>query len=145
MSTTQDAITQPERVAWARYIWVAPLAVVASVAANVLVRTAAKALFAVPDEFMPFSPGTFIAFTTVGVTGAVLVFALVGWLSKRPFTTYNWIAGVVLVLSWLPDIGLLVARPFPGITAAGVGTLMLMHLVAAGITIWLLNTQARAK
>jgi hypothetical protein len=132
-------------VAWGRFIWAAPLAIVGSIAVNALLRTLSKALFNVPDEFMPFTPGSFVFLTTAGTLGGVLVFALLGWLTRRPFRIFNWVAAVVLVPSWIPDILLLIGRPFPGISIASVGTLMLMHAAAAGITVGLLNTQARAR
>jgi hypothetical protein len=143
MPTNSTAATQ--RVAWGRFLWVAPLAIAAAVAANAIIRTISKAIFSVPDEFGPFMPSNFVSLTVFGGVGAMVVFALVGWLSKRPFRLFNWIAGVVLVLTWIPDVMLLVARPFPGITFAGVATLMVMHATAAGIIVWLLNTQAKAK
>jgi hypothetical protein len=142
---SSNSTAPAERVAWGRFLWAAPLAIVASVAANAAVRTIAKAIFSVPDEFPPFAFGQFTFLTVAGGVGAMLVFALVGWLSKRPFRLFNWIAGVVLVLSWVPDILLLAARPFPSITVAGVGTLMVMHAATAGIIVWLLHTQAKAK
>ena len=145
MSTISGNSTAAERVAWGRFLWVAPLAIVASVAANTVVRTISKAIFSVPDEFPPFAVGQFTFLTVAGGVGAMATFALVGWLSKRPFRLFNWIAGVVLVLSWAPDILLLVARPFPGVAVTGVATLMGMHAMTAGIIVWLLNTQARAK
>ncbi len=134
-----------EPVAWRRYAWVAPLVVVAAVTANAVIRTISKAIFGVPDEFGPFMPANFVGLTVISTVSAVLVFGLVGWLSERPFHLYNRIAAVVLVLTWVPDSLLLVFRPYPGVSMASVGTLMLMHATAAAITVGLLNTQAKVK
>jgi hypothetical protein len=134
-----------ERVAWGRYAWVAPLAIAAPIAVNLGLRALAKPLLNVPDEFMPFNVGTIVFLTTAGSVAAVLFFALLGWLSSRPFRLFNRIAVGALVLSWIPDILLLVFRPGPGITVPGVLSLMLMHLVTAAIVVGLLNTQARAR
>ena len=73
----------------------------------------------------------------------MIVFALVARRARHPITTYRRIAVVALLLSFLPDIGLLLnanAAPFPGITIQSVGTLMVMHIVAAVISVYLLTT-----
>jgi hypothetical protein len=47
----------------------------------------------------------------------------------------------VLVLSLIPDLLLLNANAMPGTTLGAVLTLMLMHVAAGAITIWLLTTR----
>jgi hypothetical protein len=49
----------------------------------------------------------------------------------------------VLVLSFLPDIGLLQSNMLPGTSLAAVLTLATMHVVAWAITVWMLTTLAR--
>ena len=52
------------------------------------------------------------------------------------------VAAVVLVLSFVPDIALL-ASGMTGATVATVGVLMLMHVIAAAITVGMVTTLAR--
>ena len=55
------------------------------------------------------------------------------------YTLAVLLAGVVLVVSFIPDLWLLTesgAASFPGATPAGVGTLMLMHVVSAAAVVW---------
>jgi len=139
---------QSERVAFGRLWWVGLLVVVATVAANAIVRIIAVSLFDISPGFQPLAWGQFIAIDVTLVVGAVIVFAGVGRFARRPIRTFTWISVVVLVLSWLPDFGLLAAGerlPFPGANIQSVGTLMFMHVVAAVITVGLLTTLGREK
>lgn len=139
---TSTTAIQTERVATRRLWWVGLLAAVIAVSVNALIVTIARGLFDVPPEFMPF---TVPQFTFLTVAGATIVFALVGRFARQPLRAYYWGAAIALVLSWLPDFGLLVARPFPGATPQALGTLMLMHLTTAAICVGLLTTLAREK
>ena len=116
------------------------LALVAAVVANIAVRAGAVALFDIPAEFPPLaSSGPVVFFTSVGTVGAVLVFAVIASMSRRPVAVFRVVAGVVLLVSFFPDLWLLSeqgAAGFPGATAAGVGVLMGMHVVAAAIIVW---------
>ncbi len=145
MQEKNNAPSNVEKVAWGRFVWVAPLAIVASIVINLALAAVSRAIFNIPQEFMPFSTGNVVFFTTVGTGLAALAFLLVGWLSKRPFSVFRWVAGVGLVISWLPDIGLLMARPFPGITVPGVLTLMFLHVVSAAIVVASYFNLARAR
>jgi len=137
MSTSHLSTT--ERVAYARLWWAGVLTVVLSVTANAVIRTIARAAFDVPDEFPPFTWGQFTFLTVAGVAGATITFAIIGRLSRRPVRAFTGVAVIALILSWLPDIGLLAARPYPGTSVQSVGTLMFMHLVTAAITVGLLT------
>ena len=145
MSSTTPASTQTERIAYGRLWWVGLLAVIASVIVNAIIVTIARGLFNVPQEFPPFTFPQFTFLTVAGVAGATIVFAVVGRFAKRPIRTFTWIAVVALILSWIPDFGLLAARPFPGTTIQSVGTLMFMHVTTAAICVGLLTTLGRGK
>ncbi len=129
--------SQPERVSLKRLLWVGPLAIVAALAANFIVRAIALAVLDIPADFMPLQTPAFIPFTVVGLLGAILVFAIIGRVARRPVRTFVIVAAVVLVLSFLPDIGLL-ASGAPGATLPGILVLMLLHVVAAVIVVALL-------
>lgn len=147
MSTQPSAINsqQSERVATGRLWWVGLLATVISVIANALIVTIARGLFNVPQEFPPFTVPQFTFLTIAGVVGATIVFAVVGRFARRPIRAFTWIAVVALILSWIPDFGLLAARPFPGTTIQSVGTLMFMHVVTAAISVGLLTRLGRER
>ena len=125
-----------------RLWWVGLLAIIASVAANVLVRLlAAATLDLSPASLELLDYGGVIVLTTFGVLGAVIVFALLVRFARRPILIFKWIAVVVLLLSFVPDVLLLVAS-VPGATALSVGVLMSMHVVAWAISVGTLITLA---
>lgn len=115
-------------------IWQAGLlAVILSVISNLIIRATAQILFDIPAEFVPLSqPVTTIVFTILGVAGGVIVFYVLARRSARPVSSFRLIVIVVLIISWVPDVLLLLSAQ-PGATVAGVATLMLMHAVAAFI------------
>lgn len=132
-----------ERVAFKKLLWVGPLAIGAAILGNVIVWAIAQALIKPDPAFMQLSgPGPAIIFTFVGVLGAVLVYAALGRFVARPAFVFQWVSLVVLIISFLPDIGLLMA-PAPGANLPNVITLMLMHVVAAAISVLLLTRLAK--
>lgn len=131
-----------------RSLWVSVLmAVGGALVATLAVRIVGLALFAIPPEFGPLDgPGPTIFFTGVSGVVAVGVYALLRRTSERPDPLFRWIALVVLVLSFLPDLWLLsdgAAEALPGATPAGVGILMAMHVAAAVSIVWALTGEAR--
>ena len=139
----EDRLSNPEggkRISFGRLLWVGPLAVLASVIANVLVSITAVALLGISPEFDPLHVGPVIGFTGVGVLGAVIVFALVARFSRGPVRLFRRITLVVLLLSFVPDLSLLYASPYAGTTVQSVIVLMLMHVVAWLISVGLLTT-----
>ena len=117
--------------------WVGPLTVVAAIIGVLIVRVIAMAIL--PP---PYAPGLAmiaipIILTLVLCTGAVIVFALVGRFAKNPIRTYLIISSVFLVISFLPDIAA-VSMPMPGAGWPYSITLMIMHVVAGFITVYML-------
>ena len=121
-----------------RLLWVGPLTILASILGVLIVRVIAVAILQ-PDP-TPISLGWVmpIIFTFVLVTGAVLVFALVARFAANPLHTYQIIAFVVLLLSFLPDIGF-ARSPMPGANWPNAIALMVMHVVAWGICVGMLS------
>ncbi len=118
--------------------WVGPLTVLASIVGVLIVRVIAVAILRpnpVPIALGWIAP---IVFTLVLCTGAVLVFALIGRFAKNPIRTYQIIAFVVLLLTFLPDIGFATA-PFPGANWPNAIALMVMHVMAWAITVTMLT------
>ncbi|MBA3944775.1 MAG: hypothetical protein H0X37_09470 [Herpetosiphonaceae bacterium] len=139
--STAASSVQPDDVALRRLAWVGPLTIIAAVIGTVIVRTIAAALLNV-GNFPPLGWGPPIAFTVIGALGAVLVFALIGRFARRPITLFKRIALGVLVVSFVPDILLLVSRVMPGTTVATVGALAVMHVLAWTIIVRMLTTLA---
>jgi hypothetical protein len=75
------------------------------------------------------------------VLGAA-TFAVVRRFARDVTAAYVRIAIVALVLSWVPDVALLVLRD-PGATVPAVGALMVMHALTALIVVWLMLRLAR--
>jgi len=117
--------------------WVGPLTVVAAIIGVLIVRVIAMAILT-----PPYAPGLEmialpIVLTVILCTGAVVVFALVGRFAKNPIRTYIIISSVFLVVSFLPDIAV-ASAPFPGAGWAYSITLMIMHVVAGFVTVYML-------
>lgn len=117
--------------------WVGPLTVLAAMIGVLIVRAIARAILPAP-----YAPGLDmfllpIVLTLVLCTGAVLVFALVGRFAKNPVRTYIMIASIFLVISFLPDLAV-VSAPFPGAGWPYSISLMIMHMVAGFITVFML-------
>jgi hypothetical protein len=121
-----------------RLWWVGPLTILASILGVLIVRVIAVAILR-PDP-TPMSLGWVmpVIFTFVLVTGAVLVFALVSRFAAKPIRTYQIIAFVFLLISFLPDIGF-ARSPMPGANWPNALALMIMHIVAWGICVSMLS------
>ena len=117
--------------------WAGPLTVIAAIVGVLIVRAIARAILPAP-----YAPGLAmlmlpVILTLILCTGAVLVFALVGRFAKNPVRTYLIIASIFLVISFLPDL-VAVSAPFPGAGWPYSITLMIMHVMAGFITVYML-------
>jgi hypothetical protein len=131
------------KVSFGKLLWVGPLAIVVSIVVNVIIRFIAVALLNPPLEFTPLSVTMPIVFTLFGGVLAVIVFAIVARLARNPIGTYRIVAIVALIVSFIPDIGLLATAsqsPFPGTNVGTVGALMLMHVATGVIMVYALTT-----
>jgi Family of unknown function (DUF6069) len=77
-----------------------------------------------------FQFGDYARLTIIGVLGACIGWPLLSWFSSRARRLYFWLAIVVTVVSLAPDAWIL----HLGQPAAGVVTLVVMHLALAVIT-----------
>jgi hypothetical protein len=117
--------------------WVGPLTVLAAVIGVLIVRAIAMAIL--PP---PYAPGLEVIMASISLTvvfcaAAVIVFALVARYAKNPVRTYVIISSIFLVISFLPDIAV-VSMPLPGVGWPYAITLMIMHVVAGFITVYML-------
>ena len=134
MQKVQEALPhRKEQVGLSRLWWVGSLVFVASLVVNLLVSKITLALF--PGQVI--TADHIILSTVLGVGGAILVFAQVARRSAHPITLYRKIAVVALLLSFVPDILILVT----GYSGIVVGAYLLMHITTAvvcviGLTKW---------
>jgi hypothetical protein len=117
--------------------WAGPLTILASIIGVLIVRAVARALLA-----PPYAPGLEmimipIVLTFVLCSGAVVVYALLGRFTKRPVRIFIIISSIFLVISFVPDFGV-VSMPMPGAGWPYAITLMVMHIVAGFITVYML-------
>ena len=111
------------------------LAGVTAAAANLLVAATARGAFGASDEFVPLTVGPVVWWTLVGSVVGALGWRLVVTRSTRSRGVLSSLVPAVLVLSLVPDVALLVSDSVPGQTTAGVGALMVMHVVTAGVVV----------
>ena len=145
--TQPRSATDRERLALGRLWWAAPLAAAAAALANAVVYGIAETAGALPDSVLVESPtgreplglSAVLFASAMGAVGAAVVFALVGWFSRRPIRTFRLVAAMVLVLSFATPLTI------PGAPLSMVLTLELMHVVAAVFRVGLLTTLARKR
>jgi predicted acyltransferase len=71
--------------------------------------------------------------------GATAVFAWTARTRPDPIRTFLVIATVGLFLSWLPDLAIWATATFQDTTAAGILSLMSLHVVAAACAVAVLS------
>ena len=135
--STVTSTTRPTRSVLARRGFVA---VALSLVANALVLTLVLAS-GVVQPFTPLSYPPVLFLSGVGAVGATLVYGLLSTRVENPDRTFLRVAVAVLVLSFLPDIGLLFVDPQA--TIPGVVVLLVMHVVVAGVCVGTLTTLGR--
>lgn len=126
------------RVAWGRVVASGAVAVVVTTVVNVLIALALAGALQVPAAFAQLRPPAVVSVTIVGVVGATLVFGLLARIRPNPVRLFVRLAAAVLVVSWIPDVMLLVLH-VPGATISAVFSLMSLHVVTAGISVLLLG------
>ena len=125
-------------------VWLAGgTAFLLSLLANTIVRVAVKALFPISPLFLALEEWRGIVFLTfVGVLGATIVFAILTRLTRHAIKLFYGLAVIFLLLSFVPNI-LMLTTNGPGATVPAVASLMVMHVLTAGITVGLLTTMPR--
>ena len=140
-----DRRDQSERIDVGRLLWVGPLVIVVTTVANVVFTMIVTRLLGMSEDFPALTPGAIAMFTAIGIVGAVAVFAIVAHFARSPISLFRKIALGVLLLSLVPDLLLLVAPPEMRATVLQVIVLMLTHVVAAGVCVWLLERLTRSR
>ena len=134
MGAERLTVTGPRAwVVWLRTI-------LGAVAANLVLRAAALAVFDIPPEFEPLAvAGPTVFLTVVGVSAGLGVALVVDKRSERPVALFQRIVVVALLVSLVPDLWMLTAdggEAFPGATGPAVMTLMAQHVAAAAVVLW---------
>ena len=119
-----------------RIVLATAIALVIAVPVDLAIEAFARQVFAVSPEFEPFQ-GTVAPYTAGGVVVAGVAFAVMRRFVRDVSRAYVRLAIVALVLSWIPDVALLLINE-PGATVPAVASLMVMHAVAASIVVTLL-------
>ena len=117
------------------------IALAIAIPVDLAVELLAREAFAVSPDFEPFQ-GTVAPYTAGGILLAAVVFAATRRFVRDADRIYMRLAAIALVLSWIPDLALLVIH-LPGATVPAVASLMVMHALAAGITVTVLLRVAR--
>jgi hypothetical protein len=144
MTLSSSAPVASRSVNWGRFALVGLATVVAAVVANVLVYFLGIAVVTVDPRFIVLTTvQPTIMFTLVPAIGAVLLYAVLLRFANNPARLFTWIAVVGLVVSLIPDLAYI-----PSVAGATVGQtalLMLMHVVAAIVIVWMLTTFTRPR
>jgi len=125
----------------------AALAVGYSIAANLIARQLLSLIIEFPPGFLPLTPGAIAVFTLVGTAMGGVVFWLLARALPNPLRPFQVIAWAALVLSILPNLALMAnpqMAPMPGGNALGFGVLIVFHVIAGVITIFVLTRMSRA-
>jgi hypothetical protein len=113
----------------------AGLAVALAVLVNAVLVVAAGALDLAPGfRALTLPPVAFLS--ALGAGGAAVVYGVLRRYASNYDRTFLRVAGVVLVLSFAPDVALLTGDPTA--TVPAVVLLMIMHVVVAGASVWAL-------
>jgi hypothetical protein len=118
--------------------WVGPLAIVCSIAAVLVVRTAAAWLLRPDPKFTPLGWAFPILDTAITTTGAVLVFGAMASSAATPIKTFRRTATIVLILSLVPAGATAFSRAWGGswVNAAALAT---MHVAAWAVCVSMLT------
>jgi hypothetical protein len=131
-------------VDWGRFALVGLATVVAALIANLIVYTIGGVLVGYNPQFVVLATawGTII-FTLVPAVVAVLLYAVLVRFTDNPARIFTIIAAVVLVLSVIPDFTYI--PDVPGASGEQAAVLVVMHIVAASVIVWMLTTFAPRK
>ena len=122
------------RSSTARAAFILTAAVALAIAVNAFVAAIAVALGA-PETFGPLTFPAYALFTAIGVTAGWFGWVLVSRRARNPRRTLAILVPVVVLVSFVPDVLLLVFRFIPETTTVAALSLMLMHLVVAAVAV----------
>jgi hypothetical protein len=143
-SSSSSPPVPPRAVNWGRFALVGLGTVVAAVLANLLVYLIGSVVVDYDPQFVVLAnPSATILFTVVPAIVAVLLYAALIRFTSNPARIFTKIAVVVLILSLIPD--LIYIPSVPGATSGQTAILMVMHVVAASVIVWMLTNFTRTR
>lgn len=142
---TSSSTSQESRgISWGRYALVGLATVIASVLANVLVYYIGSMIVAYDPGFVVLSTvGGTVIFTVVPAIVAVLLYAILLRFTRNPARIFTIISVVVFVVTLIPDFTYI--PTVPGSSNPQTAILVLMHVVAAVVIVWMLTTLSRPR
>src|SRR5687768_8881444 len=143
-SSSSSAPAASRSVSRGRFALVGLATVAAAVIANLLVYALGSVIVGYDPQFIILAnaSGT-ILFTVVPAIVAVLLYAVLMRFSGNPARIFTNIAVVVLIVSLIPDLTYIPS--VPGATSGQTAILMVMHVVAAGVIVWMLTNFTRTR
>jgi hypothetical protein len=144
LSSSSSAPVASPAVSRGRFALVGLGTVAAAVIANILVYALGSAVVGYDPEFIVLAnPSGTILFTVVLAIVAVLFYAVLMRFTNNPARIFTNIAIVVLILSLIPDLTYI--PTVPGATSGQTAILMVMHVVAASVIVWMLTNFTRTR
>jgi hypothetical protein len=142
MSLSSSAAVASPAVSRGRFALIGLGTVAAAVIANLLVYLFGSVVVGYDPQFIVLAnaSGT-ILFTVVPAIVAVLLYAALMRFTSNPARIFTNIAVVVLIVSLIPDLTYIPS--VPGATSGQTAVLMLMHVVATTVIVWMLTTLTR--
>jgi hypothetical protein len=124
------------------------VAIVASVIANLVAFFILNAILDLPSaaDFPSLSPLPIALLTTVFTFIGVVVFAIIARRAANPLRTFWIVATVAFVVSIIPNLLSILnptalPLPFPNPTSLGFAVLIVFHVIAYVITVWVMTTK----
>lgn len=92
------------------------------------------------DDFQPLQAAVFIFFTVMGLVIGAIGWSIVRRSSKDPESLLRKLVPAVVVVSFIPDLAMLVSDYTPHADAVGVVALLVMHVVVAVAAVFTFRT-----
>jgi hypothetical protein len=114
----------------ARVVTASVISVAGSLAADALLVVIGTAIFPATKGYVHFRFSDYAKLTVIGVVIACLAWPIVTRISSSPRWLFAWMAVLVTLVLWLPDLSILAN----GQPLRAVAVLMVMHLAIALVT-----------
>ena len=134
-STSTPAPTRRRTVGLGAALRAGAVAGVVAGVTNVVISVVARGPLGANDDFEPLTPGPVVMWTVLGALVGAVGWRLVVTRSAHSAAVLRTLVPTVLVLSFIPDVALLVTDSVPGQTTTGVVALMVMHVVTTVIAV----------
>jgi hypothetical protein len=142
IAVSSSALQESRAVSRGRFALIGFATISAAVLANVLVYFIGDAVVGYDPDFVVLATiGGTIFFTVICATVAVLLYAVLLRHARNPARTFTIVSAVVLVLSVIPDFTIIPSEV--GASNGQTAILVLMHIVAAGVIVWMLTALTR--